>query len=81
MILQVGTCNDGGKWAILNMVEKEGGERIIQGLHLTEVKGREITVKWKEEGMWTCHDPSCGKSNFDICVECVRCKLKKKAAL
>ena len=44
------------------------------------MKGREITVKWKEEGMWTCHDPSCGKSNFDICVECVRCKLKKKAA-
>ena len=42
------------------------------------VKGREITVKWKEEGMWTCKDPSCGKSNFDIQVECVRCKLKRK---
>ena len=42
-----------------------------------EVKGREITVKWKEEGMWTCKDPSCGKSNFDIQVECVRCKLKR----
>ena len=43
-----------------------------------EVKGEEITVKWKEEGMWTCKDPSCGKSNFDIQVECVRCKLKRK---
>ena len=42
-----------------------------------EVKGREITVKWKEEGMWTCKDPSCGKSNFDIQLECVRCKLKR----
>ena len=42
------------------------------------MKGREITVKWKEEGMWTCKDPSCGKSNFDIQVECVRCKLKRK---
>jgi hypothetical protein len=44
---------------------------------LREVKGREITVKWKEEGMWTCPDPTCAKSNFDEREECVQCKLPK----
>jgi hypothetical protein len=72
-------CNikDGGKWAMLAMESRAGGEAVIAGLHLTEVKGREITVKWKEEGMWTCPDPVCGKSNFDDRDECVRCKLTK----
>ena len=44
---------------------------------LSQVKGREITVKWKEEGMWTCPDPACAKSNFDERPECVRCGLLK----
>jgi len=68
---------DGGKYAFLGMESREAGDAVIEALHLQEVKGREITVKWKEEGMWTCKDPSCGKSNFDIQVECVRCKLKR----
>ena len=41
------------------------------------MKGREITVKWKEEGMWICPDPTCAKSNFDIRDDCVRCGLNK----
>jgi hypothetical protein len=34
-------------------------------------------VKWKEEGMWTCEDPTCAKSNFDEREECVQGKLPK----
>jgi hypothetical protein len=86
-------CNvkDGGKWAMLSMESKAAGEAVIGELHLRsllltllsvleqlrEVKGREITVKWKEEGMWTCPDPTCAKSNFDEREECVQCKLPK----
>ena len=46
-------------------------------LRLSQVKGREITVKWKEEGMWTCPDPACAKSNFDERPECIRCGLNR----
>ena len=68
---------DGGKWAMLSMETRAGGEAVIEGLHLKEVKGREIIVKWKEEGMWTCPDPTCAKSNFDVTEVCVQCKLPK----
>eukprot|EP00092_Neocalanus_flemingeri_P094610 GFUD01120310.1.p1 GENE.GFUD01120310.1~~GFUD01120310.1.p1 ORF type:complete len:157 (+),score=53.31 GFUD01120310.1:57-527(+) len=76
--MRFGTNYDGGKWAILNMVDKEGGENVIKGLHMTEMKGREIVVKWKEEGMWTCADPTCRKSNFDERDACVQCRLPLK---
>ena len=76
--MKVGTCMDGGKWALLNMEDKEGGENVIKGLHMMEMKGREITVKWKEEGMWMCADPSCKKMNFDERDACVQCRLPLK---
>ena len=44
---------DGGKWAMVNVRDKEEGQKIIDGLHMSQLKGRELTVKWKEEGMWT----------------------------
>ena len=68
----------GAKWAVLNMVDKEGGENVIRGLHMTELKGREIVVKWKEEGMWTCADPTCRKMNFEERDVCVQCRLPVK---
>ena len=76
--MRIGSNHDGGKWAMLNMGDKEQGQRIIDGLHLFELKGREITVKWKEEGMWTCPDPTCRKMNFDERDACIQCRLKKK---
>ena len=75
---KVGANMDGGKWAILNMVDKEGGENVIKELHMTELKGREIVVKWKEEGMWTCADPTCRKMNFEERDACVQCRLPVK---
>lgn len=76
--LRLGTnVKDGGKWAMVAMGSREGGQSVIAGLHLKEIKGREITVKWKEEGMWTCPDPACGKSNFDERDQCIRCKMLK----
>ena len=78
LLTQVGTnIKDGGRWAMVGVATREQGEAIIKALHLLEVKGREITVKWKEEGMWACPDPTCGKSNFDIRDDCVRCGLNK----
>ena len=76
--MKVGTNMDGAKWAVLNMLDKEGGENVIRGLHMTELKGREIVVKWKEEGMWTCADPTCRKMNFEERDACVQCRLPVK---
>ena len=73
--IKCGANMDGAKWALLNMVDKEGGQNVIDKLHLTELKGREIIVKWKEEGMWTCADPSCRKMNFEERDACVQCRL------
>ena len=39
-----------------------------------EMKGREITVKWAGEGMWTCLDPACNKKNHEVGF----CVLKKQ---
>ena len=63
---------------MLNMRDKEEGQKIIDGLHMFQLKGRELTVKWKEEGMWTCRDPSCRKRNFEEREKCIKCTLKKK---
>ena len=49
--MRIGSNYDGGKWAMLNMVDKEQGQSVIDGLHMFELKGREIIVKWKEEGL------------------------------
>ena len=76
--MRIGTNYDGGKWAMLNMVDKEQGQKVIDGLHMFELKGREIIVKWKEEGMWTCADPTCRKMNFDERDACIQCRLKKR---
>ena len=29
-----------------------------------EVKGREIFVKWRDDGVWICPDPTCQARNF-----------------
>ena len=29
-----------------------------------EVKGREIFVKWRDDGVWICPDPTCQTRNF-----------------
>ena len=29
-----------------------------------EVKGREIFVKWRDDGVWLCPDPTCQARNF-----------------
>lgn len=76
--MRIGSNYDGGKWAMLNMVDKEQGQSVIDGLHMFELKGREIIVKWKEEGMWTCADPTCRKMNFDERDACIQCRLKKR---
>ena len=69
---------DGGKWAMVNVRDKEEGQKIIDGLHMSQLKGRELTVKWNEEGMWKCRDPSCRKWNFEEREKCIKCNLKKK---
>ena len=53
---------------------KEGGTKAIKMLDEQEVKGREIFVKWKDDGMWTCPDPSCGNKNFLTSEACFRCR-------
>ena len=65
----------GSRWALVNMETKAGGEAVIRGLDEMEVKGREIFVKWKDSGMWTCPDPSCGSKNFLGNDNCYRCKF------
>ena len=69
---------DGGKWAFVNLEKRETGEAAIKELHDFSMKGREIMVKWAEEGMWTCRDPVCNKKNQDYLEVCVQCKLSKK---
>ena len=76
--MRIGSNYDGGKWVILNIGDKEQGQKIIDGLNMFDLKGREIIVKWKDEGMWTCADPTCRKMNFDERDACIRCRLKKK---
>jgi len=68
---------DGGKWAFVNMVTKEAAEYVIKELNGYEMKGREIEVKWAEEGMWRCADPSCTKKNFEGIDICIQCKLPR----
>ena len=65
----------GSRWALVNMETKVGGEAVIKGLDEMEIKGREIYVKWKDSGMWTCPDPSCGAKNFFGNDNCYRCKF------
>ena len=65
----------GSRWALVNMETKAGGEAVIRGLDEMEIKGREIYVKWKDSGMWTCPDPSCGAKNFLGNDNCYRCKF------
>ena len=65
----------GSRWALVNMETKAGGEAVIRGLDEMEIKGREIFVKWKDSGMWTCPDPSCGAKNFLANDNCYRCKF------
>merc|ERR1712150_168801 len=73
--LKVGTSVDGSKWAFVNLNTKEEAVNAIKALKGEEVKGREITVKLKDEGMWRCPDPSCNKRNFENMANCVECDL------
>ena len=71
---------DGGKWAFVNLESRITGEKAIAELHELPMKGRDITVKWSDEGMWNCRDPTCNKRNHDYMDICVQCKLPKTAA-
>ena len=53
--------------------KKKTGNDDCRELHDMEMKGREITVKWAGEGMWTCLDPACNKKNHEVGF----CVLKK----
>ena len=73
--LKVGVDRFGSGWALVNMDTKEGGEEVIRSLDEVEVKGREVFVKWRDDGMWACPDPSCGARNFDTAEACFRCRF------
>ena len=64
---------------MVGMEDRAGGEAVIRALHQRQVEGRAVTVKWKEEGMWTCPDPTCGKANFEDRERCVACRLRRFA--
>ena len=72
--VRTGLDKFGSRWALVNMMTKEAGSKAIKMLDEQEVKGREIFVKWKDDGMWTCPDPSCGSKNFLLSEACFRCK-------
>jgi len=46
---------------------------ITKELKGEEVKGREITIKLKDEGMWRCPVPDCNKRNFETNPNCLEC--------
>ena len=50
--------------ALVHMETKESGVKVIKEMDEMELKGREIFVKWRDDGMWTCPDPSCGYKIF-----------------
>jgi len=75
--LKVGTSVDGGKWAFVNMTTVAEAEKAVQELNCFEVKGREITVKLKNQGMWKCPDPTCNRRNFDDNLLCIECDFPK----
>ena len=37
---------------------------ISRDLDEFEVKGRDIFVKWRDDGVWICPDPTCQMRNF-----------------
>ena len=43
------------------MVEEITDCRVLDEM---EVKGREIFVKWRDDGVWICPDPTCQTRNF-----------------
>ena len=65
----------GSRWALVNMETKESGNTVIKQMDELEIKGREIFVKWRDDGMWTCPDPSCRNKNFETVEYCYRCKF------
>jgi len=73
--IKVGTSVDGAKWAFVNLATKEEAIHAVKELKGEEVKGREITIKLKDEGMWRCPDPSCNKRNFETNPNCLECDL------
>ena len=73
--VKTGLDKFGSRWALVNLETKEGGEKVIKALDEQEVKGREIFVKWRDDGMWTCPDPSCGAKNFMTAEACFRCRF------
>merc|ERR1712029_610836 len=62
--VRTGLDKFGSRWALLNMETKESGAKVIKNMDELEVKGREIWVKWRDDGTWTCPDPSCRARNF-----------------
>ena len=62
--IKSGTDKYTSKWALVNLEKKEDGEKLIRGLDEMEVKGREIFVKWRDDGVWICPDPTCQARNF-----------------
>ena len=36
-----------------------------------EVKGRDIFVKWRDDGVWICPDPTCQMRNFLVIISSI----------
>ena len=73
--VRTGLDKFGARWALVHMETKESGVKVIKEMDEMELKGREIFVKWRDDGMWTCPDPSCGNKNFLGSDACYRCRF------
>ena len=73
--IKTGADRFGATWALVHMETKESGAKVIKEMDEMELKGREIFVKWRDDGMWTCPDPSCRYKNFLGHDACYRCRF------
>ena len=62
--VRTGLDKFGARWALVHMETKESGVKVIKELDEMELKGREIFVKWRDDGVWICPDPTCQARNF-----------------
>ena len=62
--IKTGADRFGATWALVYMETKESGAKVIKEMDEMELKGREIFVKWRDDGVWICPDPTCQTRNF-----------------